>query len=417
MRARTPFYDNAPVTVLIIGPSPDEIGGMSAVIQQTLDLDLSERYRTQLLPITLCGNPAEGFLRRCGRHIEQLIRLRAAINETASPLVHIHTCSGWSFYRSMVDLLVVQYLGSRGVLHIHGAKFDEFFESAPHWRRRIISWSLRRADRVVALSSGWKEKLRRMAPHAPVTVIENAVDIPRANTVLDANRDCRFLLLARMDEWKGIDDLLVACTLLRGRNSHFKLTLAGPPGTAGDMASLNRRIRNHGLESVVRYVGSVEGTQKSELLESSDVYVQPSHHEGMPIAVLEALAYGLPVIATNVGGLPEMLSGSAAGVLTPPRNPRQLAGVMFDIATDPVRRARMAEAAHELAVARFGAGRLRNDILRLYDGVLRGHRAGTRKSASRDEQVSTEVSVSAADVVLPRTKAATERRPECRPAP
>ena len=71
-------------------------------------------------------------------------------------------------------MIAAQRLGSRVILHIHGAKFDEFYAAEPSWRRRLIGWALTRADRVVALSAHWRQTLSAMSPRARIVVVENA---------------------------------------------------------------------------------------------------------------------------------------------------------------------------------------------------------------------------------------------------
>jgi glycosyltransferase involved in cell wall biosynthesis len=173
-----------------------------------------------------------------------------------------------------------------------------------------------------------------------------------------------------MDEWKGIDDLLAACRTLGERGVRFQLTLAGPPGTAGDAPTLQAKIRDHNLEGVVRYAGPVMGDAKSELLGRADVYVQPSHHEGMPIALLEALAHGLPVVATRVGSVVEVITQRETGLLVPPRQPDRLAGAMHELASDPGLREAMSRAAWVLATRRFCTARLQRDLISLYDTLM-----------------------------------------------
>ena len=361
--------ETAPPTVILIGPGPDQMGGMATVVAQIGALDLGGRYRIEFLPSTHGTDVRELMTSRVARHLRQLHRLRAVIRRTHARIVHIHTCSGFSFYRAVADMLLAQELGCRVILHVHGAAFDTFYAEEPAWRRRVITWSLTRADRVVALSAAWRAKLRGMAPRAHAVIVENAIDSQPIAEVPRPGPTCRFLLLARMDEWKGIEDLLQACADLYTAGVPFEFVLAGPPGTAGDAGILTERIRGLGIEDVVRYVGTVQGTDKSQWLAWADVYVQPSHHEGMPIAMLEALACGLPIVATRVGAVPEMIEHERQGLLVPPRRPDLLSQAMGELASDGRLRERMASAARERALTRFGLDRLRDDLIGLYDSV------------------------------------------------
>ena len=342
---------------------------MATVVGQTLGLDYAGRFQTALLETTTSSGNGESFLGRIGRHVRQLMRLRQLVRRTHSPIVHIHTCSGFSFYRATLDMLVAKQHGCRVVLHIHGAAFDVFHAQAGFPGRRMIAWSLERADRVIALSDGWRDKLRAMAPKAHVVVVENAVDAPAAVTGKDDDAPCHFLLLARMDVWKGIDDLLDACATLPADGLKFEVTLAGPAGSAGDAAELDRKIRSRSLEETVRYVGEVIGEGKADLLRMADAYVQPSHHEGMPIAILEAIAHGLPIVATRVGAVPEVITHGLEGQLVSPHAPDELARAMQELAANRQRRGAMSRAARELAESRFSVSRLRDDLVAVYDDL------------------------------------------------
>jgi glycosyltransferase involved in cell wall biosynthesis len=295
--------------------------------------------------------------------------LDRTIRRERPAIVHLHTCSGFSFFRSVLDLLIARRRRCRTILHVHGAAFDEFHARAGSLSRRLIAWSLARADRVIALSETWQRKLRQMADSAQLCVVENAVAYPRSTPSLRQEGPCRFLLLARMDEWKGIDDLLEACARLHADGVAFELTLAGPPGTAGDATALDRKIHVHGLEGRVRYAGPVYGGDKLKLLEWADVYVQPSHHEGMPLSLLEALAYGLAIVATRVGAVPEVIADQVEGVLVPPGQPAQLASAMRRLVINPEERRSMGRASRELALTRFSLDRFRRDLIELYDDL------------------------------------------------
>ncbi|MGB0716146.1 MAG: glycosyltransferase family 4 protein, partial [Phycisphaerae bacterium] len=176
----------------------------------------------------------------------------------------------------------------------------------------------------------------------------------------------RFLLMARMDDWKGIDDLLAACVRVKEDGNDFHVTLAGPPGTAGDNTTLPKKIDSMGLTNHVRYVGSVHGEDKAALLLNSDVYLQPSHHEGMPMAILEAMAHGLPVLATRVGAVPEVVMEGTTGWLVPAHHPAALADAMKRATELPTLCRAMGTSAYKLARTRFGIDRFYDDLRKLY---------------------------------------------------
>ena len=366
----------------MIGAPPEMVGGMGAVVGQMMRLDFAGRYRMEFLPITVSPQACESRVGRVARHFRQRRRLGNTIRRVCSSIVHIHTCSGFSFHRSAWDMRVASRRGCRTVLHMHGARFGEYFADAGTLEQRLVRSALSSADRVIALSESWRVKLLEIAPSARVTAVENAVELPTLRRPLALGATCRFLLLARMDEWKGIDDLLDACALLHRRGVAFELTLAGPEGTAGDSETIDRKIHEHGINGCVRYVGVVQGEANAALLAEADVYVQPSRQEGVPIAVLEAMAWGLPVVATRAGAMAEVIEDDVQGFLVQPCQPMALASAMGTLAFDLPRRAALGEAARTLATTRFGLTRLRDDLVSLYDDVMRERRAqaadGTR---------------------------------------
>ena len=367
--------------VLAVGPPLDAMGGMTSVIRQTLGLSYAGRYTLEHLATTHAAGDAESIFDKLARHRRQVQTLERAIRQSAASIVHVHTCSGFSFYRSLVDLWVARNLGCRVVLHVHGAAFDEFFDQASVGTKRIIGWGLRRADRVIALSKTWRSTIATMAPAARITVIENAIELP--TLPIDRQRpigegSCHFIVLARMDAWKGIDDALTAADLLYKRGVSYRLTLAGPEGSAGDTATLTRKIESLGLSHCVAYVGPVEGKAKASLIASADAYLMPSHHEGLPISVLEALAHGLPIVATRVGAIPEVIQDGVCGKLAAPRSPSDLADAMASLVNSPKLRESMGEAARRLAQARFGLDRFERDLIALYDELLEQSVEGAR---------------------------------------
>ncbi len=363
-----------PKSILMTGPPLDMVGGMGAVVAQMLRLDCGGRYRIEFMPNTFSKNANESRWSRVARHVRQRRRLGEVIHRVRPAIAHIHTCSGFSFHRSVWDLRVARRRRCRTVLHMHGARFDEYFANAGSFARRMVTSALSLADRVIVLSAGWRAKILGMSPSARIAVVENAVELPTLPVHRKPGATCRFLILARMDEWKGIDDLLEACALLQRRGVCFELTMAGPPGTAGDVEMIGRKICERGVDECVRYVGAVQGEAKSELLRHADVYVQPSRHEGMPIAVLEAMAWRLPVIATRVGAMPEVVEDDVQGTLVHPCQPVALASAMGTLAIDIPRRLAMGEAASILASTRFGLNRFRDDLITLYDDILKDRR-------------------------------------------
>jgi len=396
-----------------IGPALDETGGMATVCRQMAALEFSGTFRVVHFATTCAANPQESFLRRIVRHLSHVVRLKRFIAAHDARVVHVHTCSGFSFFRSAVDAWIARRGGCRVVLHIHGAGFDQFCAQASAIEAVAIRHVLHKADAVIALSRGWAEALRTFAPRAEIQIVENAV-AQSAEEIVDcqlsigdckgdtregipdemsARKDsrtsgqkvdmCRFLMLARMDTWKGVDDLLAACARLSESGRDFRLTLAGPEGSAGGSTELRRKIDALGLGVCVHYVGAVDGAGKEKNWNETDVLVQPSHQEGMPMSLLEAMMRGIPVVATRVGAVPEVITDGCEGLLVEARNVEELASALARMSDSETDRAAMGRAARELGLERFTLARLERDLKVLYDKVIQGATVTLR--ASRGE--------------------------------
>lgn len=371
-----------PVTIIHVGPPPTATGGVSTVVEAIVGLDLAPRYRIEFLPTTHRDGPRESLRRRWLRHarkageLHRMFRIGRADHgrrnggRVRPRILHLHTCSGFSFWRSLIDLEIGRRSGCRTALHIHGARFDEFYHAQPAPLRALIRTSLRRASVVIALSPDWAQRLRHISPRANVAVIENAIAVPAPRTTPRSPGPCRFLTLCRMDAWKGIDDLLDACLTLVEGGAAFELVLAGPPGSAGDASMLRRKIAARGVQHCVTYVGELRGHKRDARLDWADVLVQPSHQEGMPMSVLEGMARGLAVVATSVGALPEVITPGVHGLLVAPRDPVALAHALRNTIDDPDQRRTLGQNARDLIRTRFHPDRYRRDLLALYDGLI-----------------------------------------------
>ena len=165
----------------------------------------------------------------------------------------------------------------------------------------------------------------------------------------------RLLAVGRFCRTKGFDVLIDACALLARRGFRFQLTLVGA-GLPWPTAVIRRRIRAHGLRARVFLPGFVSHDRMSELYAAADIFVMPSvvHHtgdrDGIPNVIMEALSHGLPVVATRVSGIPEVIEDGVTGRLVPQRDPEALADAIEALAADRDR---------ALALARAGQARVR----------------------------------------------------------
>lgn len=165
---------------------------------------------------------------------------------------------------------------------------------------------------------------------------------------------CRLLFVGRLDAIKGVRVLFEAVADLARRGVAIELTLVGD---GPDRAGLQAEAQLRGLGEVVRFTGYLSQAAVAERLAEADLFVLPSFAEGVPVVLMEALASRMPVVATRVAGVAELVEDGVSGLLVPPGDPEALGEALAALAADAPRRAQMGEAGRARVVAEFDAAR------------------------------------------------------------
>ncbi len=211
----------------------------------------------------------------------------------------------------------------------------------PRGSHRLLNrlmWRL--ADQFVCVSESTKQFFceRCRVPGERVAAIANGVDTdtftPRSDSLGPIEEPVRIVSVGRLDPQKGYDVLIDAARICAQRDIVFQITIAGE---GPDRAALQRRIAASGLAETVTLMGRSDDVPA--LLRSADLFVSASRWEGMPNAVLEAMAAGLPVVATSVGGTPELVVQGETGLLVPADDAQALADALTDLAIERGKRA------------------------------------------------------------------------------
>ncbi len=298
--------------VLMLGPLPPPVGGMATVVEN-LVVGLRGRVAVRVLN-TVKTTPADRSLwQGVVAQLRLLWRLADLCVRWQPDLVHIHTCSRFSFWRSGVDVLLARMLGRRVVVHIHGAQFHHFLAGLG----AIPAWAARRVfalcASVVVLGTGWKRVLDAWTTPARVAVVPNGVPVPPARSS-PPPAGFRILCLANYERRKGQEDLLRAVAGLRERAT-VSVELLGFESEAGEARRLRALADALGLGTAVQIPGPVVGADKVGRIEAAHCFCLPSSDEGLPMAMLEAMAAGLPVVVTRVGAIPEAIGDGVDGLL------------------------------------------------------------------------------------------------------
>lgn len=354
--------------VVMIGPPASAIGGMTSVVDALLASPLNTRCDVQRFVHTRGGRRRglRGVTGALWRHFRDLVRLYRGCRTHRAQIVHIHTCSYFSYFRSVLDAIVARLTGARVCLHIHGAEFDTFCRTSRWPLRRLIRSGAEFVDAVIVLSDAWRRVLRPWLGRARLVAIANGVPLEARQSVTRP-RACRFVFLGALVARKGVRELIAAAARLRDAGRRFNVILAGPdiPGQEDWRAA----VRDTRLDEHIQFAGAVHGAAKDELLRDADCLVLPSHDEGLPMAVLEAAARGIPAIVTSVGALPEFLNAKEGtdtfiAPLVAPGDITALATAMQAMTDSPQRRATVGRAMHRRVAERYG---IEHQAARVFD--------------------------------------------------
>ena len=308
-------------------------------------------------------NRRSGFRPEIGRQIARLAEERGV------DLLHCHQYSPFVYGR-----LAKYWLPRLKLVYTEHGRLSD---APPSWKRQLVNPVLSRFDGpIVAVS----DELRRFMidsrfPRERVAVIHNGIDtasLPspgdrhRAQTLLGL-KDESFVAatVARMDPVKDFPCLLDAFALVRQVVPHAVLLMVGD---GPERAALTERAQQPDLAGSVVFLGLRPDVRA--VLPAADLYVNSSISEGISITILEAMASGLPVVATAAGGTPEVLADGSAGVLVPIRNPIRLAQAMISLAADPGARATLATLGRRRVESSFTIQRMVAEYARLYHGLL-----------------------------------------------
>jgi glycosyltransferase involved in cell wall biosynthesis len=232
-------------------------------------------------------------------------------------LVHIHSSKQGSLYRKLlIAFIAKQVFGKKTINHIHTGNFKRFYDSSNWLGKKMIRTFLEMNDVTITVSDSWKNYFNASFNLKNVYKINNMVEITRGNTVTAIDRGpVNLLYLGLVNKHKGIFDLVKVLAdnqeLLKNK---VKLTIGGN----GQIGELNEFINGNDLNELVEYKGWVTGEEKQKLIQATDIFILPSYYEGLPVSILEAMSYGKPVIATSVGGIPEVVEQGVNGILVPP---------------------------------------------------------------------------------------------------
>lgn len=282
-------------------------------------------------------------------------------------IVHMHASARGSFFRKAILVRFCRAARVPVVLHIHSSEFDEFYAGLGRVARRLVRRTLRDSAVVIALGPHWREKIRAIAPGADVRPLSNGVSYRRPSPVEQPDDGVHVVFVGQIGERKGTFRLLEAWGALHRPDdgTQSRLTIAGD-GAVGRARELRDKLPD---PSSIEIHSWLQPHDVAGLLDSAHVLVLPSTHEGQPMAVIEAMARGLCIVASDVGGIPDLIRDGSTGVLVPADDPDRLAAALRRVIDDVALRRELGSAAWQ-ASAQLDLNVIADRIDEVYAEVL-----------------------------------------------
>lgn len=226
-------------------------------------------------------------------------------------IVHIHTSSNNGFLRSSFYIKVSKAFRKKILIHIHGGGFKDYYNKKSLFVKRYLNM----CDGIISLSTSWKQFFTDIVS-TNVYIIPNVINEPVVdNNVQEAERRLHMLFLGDICKEKGIFDLV---DIISKNYDTFDGRVVVHVCGLGNVNELMSIVAENKLDNVVKYEGWVCGKKKIDLLNLCDIFILPSYYEGMPISIIEAMSYQMPIISSAIGGIPELVRNNYNGCLITP---------------------------------------------------------------------------------------------------
>jgi len=286
-------------------------------------------------------------------------------------VLHLHMAEYGSVLRKGLLTYLGKALGITVVIHMHGAKFTTMWETASPNRKSAMLAVLRRADAIIVLGEFWRKYLMDHLdqPAAKVHVVPNGVPDLGPSVVSSAppGKPVCILFAGQVGQRKGTGDLLDALARPNLREFAWHLTVAG----GGEVDSHRAKAQQLGIGDRVTFLGWIELNRVSQLMRTAHIFVLPSYQEGLPMAIIEAMASALPVVSTPVGSIPDIVRDGETGLLVPPGDPSALSAAFLRLLESPVLRRQLGASARQLYLCDFTVSAMCDRLQAVFHSINR----------------------------------------------
>lgn len=346
---------------------------MVTYIQGLLHAPISKDVDFRVVRFDYLGKHRFGGLARMVLNVLNLLLLSFNFMyrtiEWRPDIVHIQTNSGLGLFEKYWIALLGKSMKRKVLLHVHGGNLRDFYYKSPGVSRRIIRSGASLCDRIVTASPFMKETWELIGVSTDrIALISNAVPIPEASNAHSSGGETTILFLTRIVPAKGILELIDAVRELRRAGKSVRLRIVG--AEERETQQVKDYLAEAGAGDFVEYVGPVPEAEKQVEYWGADIFAFPTHVEDQSYAVMEAMSYGLPCVASDVGGVPSLIRSGEHGLLVPAKDVDALAAALERLVDNKALAKELGAAARKRIESEFTWAQCGTRMLGLYEDVL-----------------------------------------------
>ena len=334
--------------VLMIGPARSVHGGVSAVVNNYYAAGLDQQIKLKYIATMVDGSKMRKLIQAMFAYITFLFAL------PSYHILHVNMAADASCYRKKIFIDTAWLFRKKIIIHEHGGDFEGFYyERCSEKQRTNIKRSLSRANIFLVLSESWKKFFSEIVDEDKIHVLQNGIVIP--TKVKQDYSSHKVLFLGRLCKEKGIGELLEAVPVIQKQIQDFKLILGGVWEEGNE--ALKEKAR--ALSETVLCPGWISEKEREALFQECSIFVLPTWFEGQPISLLEAMAAGMCVAASAVGGIPQIMGkeSDVTGILLPPKDADTLADELIKLLKDEEQRRKMGQNARIRIINNYDVNR------------------------------------------------------------
>ena len=371
--------------VLLVGPVPPPMGGIVRYCQDMMESEILHKNEMVLFqdniphhyrPTITTAKNTWNIIRRDGLSstikvfgfvLKKFVQLDFILTKDKYDIMHVLSTAGYGFFRNTIHIILAKRHGLKTVFHLLG-QIDDLYREANPLFKKIISFCLNRAH-IHIVQSPLLANFVRGITKRPVYSIFNGVRTEQlASTdryAHSSGRNVEVVTLGYLGYQKGTFDILDVAQRIKNILPSVRFTFVG----GGEIEKFKKLAEEKSIADRVRFLGRVEDDVRIKILQTSDIFLLPSHAEGQPIALLEAMAVGLSVITSTVGSIPEIVKEGENGFLVKPGDVEMISKYIETLSRDTSLRERMGRFNMQEANKKYELKKVMLEIQELYERV------------------------------------------------